>query len=1320
MSNLTLHLDGQDVPVNWPLDRAPTDDEVDDIARAWRASRGAVKAPAPITSDLISGLGSAGVNMGGGNELPHLRKSLVYSDPTQLTVASESVYGKRAHAAQNLLKTNPDTITPDPGNFGPYYARQAGEQVDFPSQSYPWLSPKIASGGISDAATTLEKFANPQIPITDAIAAKLGVQKPGYLKTAEGIQQDATAMADPLRLADFAVDVTSHPDIVADQLVTQINNIWSTDPNVGVRERAGGLLALVGIALAAKHGPIGSAATGIVHEVPYVKTWLTDGVNAARAQRVIQAALNANIEPGALAAAYKNDPVVIQAIQDTLQGKPFEAKVSNQAGPGANLDTRTPPQEGPAGGQLVWDRQAKTYKLGEVPTEAPQVNPLDSHIADNWRTRTQGLLNAVQTQMDNVKGAGAKLGPLKRTLTESLDTNTPHSSVIQELTDSYNQANGTDLKPTAFGMDAPVETPPAETQQTPTPEAAGQRFQPLDVPQETPKPPPVKETPKPTPQPEKTQVETLADTTSARNESTAADRAAMGLEDLPDAERKTFEQSLNEAQKKGANSKALATAQAVLKKPRPMTDVETAGAALRMAELKNLHESTLQQIDQAITNGDLGAAHAAKETLTGIESEFDQISQAVKRSGTETGRSLASRKLTLNNTYDQLSVKQRARAANPDRPLSTGESKRLDDLTKALKKAQADIEGHQNTIAELKAKQAADEIARTARRTARATTKAELATERKSLLEQLGKEVQKVTVGAGSGFGAIQGILEGDSGKIIRKLVVNVAKDVALTGQATLEAVVSAVHAHLKPMGVELTDRQIHDVLSSYGNETKPMGETQRTVSQMKAVARNSSLAEDVVAGGERPVRKTPVTSPQIENLQKKSALLKAQIDTEIANRRKLTFGEKVLRLQHWGIFSGPGIAGKLGGATAAHIPVEFVADLIEKPLGELLSNKGTKFKDVPLTRAGTTLTAELKGAMEFVNKATYTDALQKITKGKNSLDAEAIERGQAKAGRNSPFWDFWSNVHGAMKTPLQRSVFSKSMEIRLKMAAERGLDVNNPTVKTAIAERAYNDSLEAILRNDNKLAGVVNSLFDGLEHKTGKSIGGIARTAVPVTKVASNYVGRSLQYTGGGVIEGLARQIHAKVTGATLDAAQTETIMKAYKRGGVGAGIAALVLLNPGDIIQAGGYYAPGKKQQGALKPGDLIIAGVHIPHALAHNPVFESIQFWSTIKRGFQSGGAGMAAYDVSFGLGEQEPGIGQVMQFGKGIQSETGTGDFFGQWIRGIAEPQAVQQTTAYLDKDAAGNPINRKPKGFTDQLKMGLPGLRQQVPVKSSTR
>jgi hypothetical protein len=167
-------------------------------------------------------------------------------------------------------------------------------------------------------------------------------------------------------------------------------------------------------------------------------------------------------------------------------------------------------------------------------------------------------------------------------------------------------------------------------------------------------------------------------TASVKNADTSATRAEMGLDELPPAERKSWETSLKNAQKNKFNDPdtAKANANRVLANGGDLTNEESAGIAMRMADLKGKHKAALSAGDE--------------NALKAIEDEFDILSTATKQAGTETARNLAARKLTINQDFDLISVKQRAKVAAGGK-LNPKAEKQLEDLTTKLEAAETRV-----------------------------------------------------------------------------------------------------------------------------------------------------------------------------------------------------------------------------------------------------------------------------------------------------------------------------------------------------------------------------------------------------------------------------------------------------------------------------------------------------------------------------------------------------------------------------------------------------------------------------------------------------
>jgi hypothetical protein len=175
--------------------------------------------------------------------------------------------------------------------------------------------------------------------------------------------------------------------------------------------------------------------------------------------------------------------------------------------------------------------------------------------------------------------------------------------------------------------------------------------------------------------------------TSARKEWMDKDRETLGLSGPDSPERRSWQQSLSDAKEQGVPARADQIAATVNEHPRSLNDTETAGLVVRAAELKHEHAAALERVrtapDEATTR-----SHAAEAER--IEQDFDQLSRAIRLSGTEKGRTLAAQKLTIDKNYDLLSVLNRAKAAK-GKDLTPEERERLTKTVAEHTKAEAEV-----------------------------------------------------------------------------------------------------------------------------------------------------------------------------------------------------------------------------------------------------------------------------------------------------------------------------------------------------------------------------------------------------------------------------------------------------------------------------------------------------------------------------------------------------------------------------------------------------------------------------------------------------
>lgn len=181
----------------------------------------------------------------------------------------------------------------------------------------------------------------------------------------------------------------------------------------------------------------------------------------------------------------------------------------------------------------------------------------------------------------------------------------------------------------------------------------------------------------------------MADTTSAQREDVDSYREELDLPAIPDATSREFEQELQDAKDAGVKENALTLAQEVMDKPRAFTPVETAGLVMKAADLRRAYTVNDARLMEATKSGDTVVAEQAGLALETNQIEFDLLTAALRKSGTEKGRALASQKLRIDANYDLISVTARAKVANGSKDLSSHTDRKIRDLVKRLATQQA-------------------------------------------------------------------------------------------------------------------------------------------------------------------------------------------------------------------------------------------------------------------------------------------------------------------------------------------------------------------------------------------------------------------------------------------------------------------------------------------------------------------------------------------------------------------------------------------------------------------------------------------------------
>lgn len=358
--------------------------------------------------------------------------------------------------------------------------------------------------------------------------------------------------------------------------------------------------------------------------------------------------------------------------------------------------------------------------------------------------------------------------------------------------------------------------------------------------------------------------------------------------------------------------------------------------------------------------------------------------------------------------------------------------------------------------------------------------------------------------------------------------------------------------------------------------------------------------------------------------------------------------------------------------------------------------------------------------------------------------DFERIYGGRAPVPPELENWV--GNLHTAEKGLLSRNEFTRSYEIRRRQAAAAGMDVNDPIVDMEIGYKAWEDSQFWKFQNRNIVASSFRQVVKRLEQVKGmkgdvtKAGAFTMRMALPVVTVPTNIVARVLEGIYGVPLGGLRLTKQAlsyamknKTFRGVIDNMAPEDadlIMRNFKTGSVGLGFMLIGYLNPSHF---GGYWMQGeKRKKDEPKFGSVKVDDVNIPSFVLHNPFLEAVQFGATIrriqdsrlkKRDKETQGLVRGILSATLKAVEEQPFVRESTDINK-LLSERQRDQYIGDQARSILIPQAMQNVAEWMDKDYKGkniiewaesDPVKRKPTNVIQNVELGIPDLRKNVPL-----
>ena len=338
------------------------------------------------------------------------------------------------------------------------------------------------------------------------------------------------------------------------------------------------------------------------------------------------------------------------------------------------------------------------------------------------------------------------------------------------------------------------------------------------------------------------------------------------------------------------------------------------------------------------------------------------------------------------------------------------------------------------------------------------------------------------------------------------------------------------------------------------------------------------------------------------------------------------------------------------------------------------------------------------------------------------------------KQKQNNTNWFRWigSNLHAAIKNLPSTAKEELYREHLYANAIADGLiDPKNPSDpknQMAIAGlnlKAYLASKAEKLQEDNKISEAINNIHRWAESPDKERkinpytslTSHLVKIAITkgIYKIGLNYLKQAGQ-AATGLPRGMVSLLNAHWKGLdTLTPKEMDYITKAFKVGSVPAALMAWAVIDAfkDDKDKVfGGYYEQGRKK-GDVKWGDVRINGKQFS---LHIPEVEAAQFVNTMARDFRKNASKTdltmnlieSFFDAMKGVFSEAPITGPVTEIAKSPKS------FAGYLIQGQV-PSAVRDVAKMRDVNAEGEPNYRYTKTALDNLKKGIPGLRETLPA-----
>lgn len=742
--------------------------------------------------------------------------------------------------------------------------------------------------------------------------------------------------------------------------------------------------------------------------------------------------------------------------------------------------------------------------------------------------------------------------------------------------------------------------------------------------------------------------------------------------------------------------------------PRPITGKEDALLLSELNRLRIERKAAEEEFNDASKNGDQAQVMDAIVRVTKATDEFQVAADVDAKVGTENAIGLALRRMRMKEDYSLAAIERRAKVANGGRELNEEQSAKIRELAKQVEDTQKAFDDYR--AQQMNRLRAPSRIARTL------TQHAESARMRIRARLSEGR-IQ-------SGFDPLD---VADHAIIGADYIARGFTKLADWSREMVKEFGEAIRPHLQAIFERAGEVK--------ANEAKLQAiktRTAKSIEKYKGKLESGDVAPDEKAA---PV---PLDA-EAYRLKAENERVKRLVEQE---RLKIAASNQPLFDKAMGHVSGLSRASALSGYhTLAKLAGFTAARLIETPLHEATTAVLAKIPGFKGTfekssfEGGANIRTLAKFYAQFATKG-MKEAARQLTQGTTEA-GELYGNGKKELPR---WYDFMTgNLHKAEKTPLLVGTHEMLIEKAEAKAIAQGHDVNDELVQGAIRKGAYDYANRTILQENNKFAQWYDSgikALRGADPKTGETsaVRQVLATAIEalftkgIIKTPANYVMQTLERGPAGLAVGAGKQVKAWIRGtANLTDAEATTIGRLLGAGAVGTAFftwGAIDATKPEEDRVFGGYYQPGEKRGKNDVPfAKIRIGDTVLPHLVTHSPLTESAQMGATFmrvalsklsKKDKENKGALIGVLTAIFGLAEQAPIANQAPRLAK-LGDPRQQNSAVGQLLQGLI-PQLVQNISEDTDKDASGEPVKRKPADVADAVKMGLPGLREDVPEK----